>query len=231
MFRIFFCIEAMALNRHLARNPSPDPLFPDAWLSMVHRRIHNRVEDLRMHFNVRKNAGNGTVLPARSPGETVAGSIPCGGVLAYDRPHPAQGIYHGVLDATEQAGSIPCGGLLTYGIDENIIPRYHPDPETTTEQAWTENPSLYRHCQREPPAGGVEQQQQELEQAVQRAAHSLQVAYDQWQLKRDELTAFHHHEAVARARRAPPSVWTRATDVDIAEGAVFVYDGIRNLRD
>ena len=57
-------------------------------------------------------------------------------------------------------------------------------------------------------------------------------------MRRDELTAFNH--ALERARRmdacrrdqltAPPA-WTQATSADIAAVAVFVHEGIRNLKD
>ena len=57
-------------------------------------------------------------------------------------------------------------------------------------------------------------------------------------MRRDELTAFNH--ALERARRmdacrrdqltAPPA-WTQATSADNAAVAVFVHEGIRNLKD
>ena len=73
-------------------------------------------------------------------------------------------------------------------------------------------------------------QQQDLQRRVQRASHYLQVAYDQWQLTRDELTAFNHAQAVERARTEPPPRRQAPTE-DIAAVAVFVHDGLRNLRD
>ena len=115
-------------------------------------------------------------------------------------------------------------------------PKKRKHQETPAEELW-KGESSARGSWQEKDAGWEERHpdwEQDRDASYEKEKEKL--------MRRDELTAFNHAhvQAVERARRmdacrrdqltAPPA-WTQATSADIAAVAVFVHEGIRNLKD